>query len=364
MKHTKVIIYNPKLREYVGSINAALLVASLEQCFSEMGQGFNKFLEPCGHEKYVPGESWIEALHMTTTEFRTAFKYIGVVYKSKKEYNLSRDKFQGKMYLSYYDRLSKLTYYMRNDDLVDRVLDEVEDQTTVEHTEVIKAELVEDRKAVVETRNQEFQDGIIDYKTKINTNTNTKRQIKTQSKSDTCNPDIEQSLFKTGEASRGDLPGDTPYIQDSSDNDSKQDKDFVPFEKIKELFNQICQSHDPILEWSMTQKQKIKMLWDRYDQALEVFEKAFQKLEASDFLSGRIKAWKAQLDWLFKPGHFSDVLANKYRNFREKSKNYSKALGQMVSDQIHSHEWDFDEIEILERKRIDQILERQLFEIG
>ena len=109
MENLKVIHYYPELREYVGSINAVLIASHLEDCFKEKGKKFCKFLEPCGHGYYKEGESWIEVLHMTGTEFRTAFKHIGVVYKSKREYNCSQDKFQGKMYLSYYDRISKLT---------------------------------------------------------------------------------------------------------------------------------------------------------------------------------------------------------------------------------------------------------------
>lgn len=96
MSSVKGVYYNPNLRAYVGSINAVLLVAYLEKCFEEKGAIFHKFMEPCGHSEYVEGESWIEISQMTTTEFRTAFKHIGMVYKSKKEYNLSKDKFQGK----------------------------------------------------------------------------------------------------------------------------------------------------------------------------------------------------------------------------------------------------------------------------
>ena len=84
-------------------------------------------MEPCKHSKYVEGESVVEELQMTSTEFRTAFKHIGIVYKSKKAFNKSEDKFQGKMYLSYYDRITKLTYYVRNNELVNRKLHKLEE---------------------------------------------------------------------------------------------------------------------------------------------------------------------------------------------------------------------------------------------
>ena len=127
MSELRVIHYYPSLREETGSVNAAIIVAYLEACFKEKGKLFYKFMEPCKHSKYVEGESVVEELQMTSTEFRTAFKHIGVVYKSKKAFNKSEDKFQGKMYLSYYDRITKLTYYVRNNELVNRKLHKLEE---------------------------------------------------------------------------------------------------------------------------------------------------------------------------------------------------------------------------------------------
>ena len=127
--------------------------------------------------------------------------------------------------------------------------------------------------------------------------------------------------------------------------------DEVPYEAIKELFNQICKSHDPVQNWSFWQKNKIRKLWVKYGQDLAAFKAVFEKLEASDFLSGRVKDWKAQLDWLFKPAHFSDILNDKYQNY---SKKKTERKGFCVD--IESHNWDFDEIERLEQRRIDRIL--------
>ena len=141
MSNLKTIYYYPELREEVGSINAVIIMGYLENCFGERGQVFYKFMEPCNHRDYIEGQSFVEELGMTAAEFRTAFKYIGVVYKSKKAFELSKDKFQGKMYLSYYDRMSKLTYYMRNDDKMSGVrkeMDEAEEACSAEQVARMK----------------------------------------------------------------------------------------------------------------------------------------------------------------------------------------------------------------------------------
>lgn len=111
----KTLKYCPELNTFTGSITASLLMCQLEYWFHHTkGEAFYKFLEPCKDPHYHTGDSWIEEIGFTKAEFRTAFKHIGTVYKSKTEFLKSKDPFAGKLYLSYYDRIKKLTYYLRN----------------------------------------------------------------------------------------------------------------------------------------------------------------------------------------------------------------------------------------------------------
>lgn len=121
MSQSTVIKYQPALRKIAGSLSATVLMSQLEYWFSKQGRAFYKFIEPCDHKLYKEGDSWSEELAFSGAEFRNAFKQIGVVYKTKKAYRESEDRFQGKMYLSYFDRVRKVTYYMRNDKLVENV---------------------------------------------------------------------------------------------------------------------------------------------------------------------------------------------------------------------------------------------------
>lgn len=122
-KIMKYLKYCPELNHITGSITASLLMCQLEYWFQKKDyKPFYKFLEPCSFEHYHKGDSWTEELGFTKVEFRSAFRRIGKVYKSKTEYKQSKDKFEEKLYLSYYDRMRKLTYYMRNDPLIHTLL--------------------------------------------------------------------------------------------------------------------------------------------------------------------------------------------------------------------------------------------------
>ena len=123
MSLQKVLKYCPKLNKITGSVTASILMCQLEYWFQKThDQPFYKFLEPCEDTCYKEGDSWTEELGFSRFEFRTAFSKIGVVYPSKTAYLKSKDPFQGKLYLSYRDRIKKRTYYVRNTQAVNALL--------------------------------------------------------------------------------------------------------------------------------------------------------------------------------------------------------------------------------------------------
>lgn len=109
----------------IKSVVACILMQQLDYWFKDYPQGFYKFLEQpaTNHRAYKVGDSWTEELGISADEFRTAFDQIGIRYKSKKEYDAAEDKFQGKYYCSYTDKLARLTHYFRNHEVVDAALD-------------------------------------------------------------------------------------------------------------------------------------------------------------------------------------------------------------------------------------------------
>lgn len=122
------IPYVKELRPAAKSVASCILMQQLDYWFNKHPNGFYKFLEPSpGNENYLEEDSWIEELGFSAEEFKTAFSNIGIAYKSKTEFDqasskfLSQDKIE-KFYCSYFDRQTKLTFYFRNHNLVDKLL--------------------------------------------------------------------------------------------------------------------------------------------------------------------------------------------------------------------------------------------------
>lgn len=114
----------------VKSTNACILMQQLEYWMAIKPKGFYKFQAPPETTQfaYRIGDSWTEELGISENEFRTAFKQIGVGYKSKKLYDAARvngDEFDGKYYCCYFDKVSRLTHYFRNTSLVETAIDQV-----------------------------------------------------------------------------------------------------------------------------------------------------------------------------------------------------------------------------------------------
>lgn len=123
----RVIPYIKELRNFTGSIAASILLQQLEYWFSRHdGEPFYKFLSAApNNQGYRDGDSWEEELNITADEFRCAFDKIGVRYKSKTDFRAAEDKFQGKYFCSYTDRVSGLTWYFRNAEAIDHLISEL-----------------------------------------------------------------------------------------------------------------------------------------------------------------------------------------------------------------------------------------------
>lgn len=110
----------------VKSVVACILMQQLDYWFHIQGNetDFYKFLEPSPNQSaYRVGDSWTEELGIGVDQYRTAFDQIGTRYKDKKSYNAATDKFQGKYYCSYFNKVTRQTHYFRNNELLDSHLD-------------------------------------------------------------------------------------------------------------------------------------------------------------------------------------------------------------------------------------------------
>lgn len=113
---------NFQINKLTGSMLSTTLLFVLEYGFRKNPEGYFKFIEPCSHKLYKAGYSLIEELGCGRHTFVRAFKRIGAKYNSRTDFEKATDKFQGKLYASYYDRNTNLTIFIRNHELVEKTL--------------------------------------------------------------------------------------------------------------------------------------------------------------------------------------------------------------------------------------------------
>ena len=87
----------------------------------------------------------------------------------------------------------------------------------------------------------------------------------------------------------------------------------IDYQKIANLYNDICISFPKITKLSDARKKSIKARLNTY--TIDDFTQLFTKAQASDFLKGKNnRNWQANFDWLIKDNNMVKVLDGNYDN--------------------------------------------------
>lgn len=162
--------------------------------------------------------------------------------------------------------------------------------------------------AVIDENNVKYQAKADNMATNRNKKSD-RNQSEIRQKSDRNQPEIES-----------DNDNDNVYVNDNdnvNDNDTVSPSEIIVHtskqaEDVISQYNTICLSLPKVTKLTERRKRAIRARLKDYtiDEIISVFEKA----EASDFLTGRIKEWKANFDWLMKPENFVKVIEDTYIN--------------------------------------------------
>ena len=99
-------------------------------------------------------------------------------------------------------------------------------------------------------------------------------------------------------------------------------KSHVPFEEVKELYNNTCASLRKIRVIDGKRTLAISARFTKYG-SIDAFKELFEKAEASPYLKGDNKHdWKADFDWLVKATNMAKVLEGKYDARAPNEKEY------------------------------------------
>jgi hypothetical protein len=104
---------------------------------------------------------------------------------------------------------------------------------------------------------------------------------------------------------------DKPEVPDTFDK-----VPLCPHQEIIGLYHKILPELTAVRIWSDSRQAFLRSRWreDPARQELKWWEDFFQKVKASDFLMGRVKEFKVDLEWLVRPTNFIKVIEGKFKN--------------------------------------------------
>lgn len=113
-------------------------------------------------------------------------------------------------------------------------------------------------------------------------------------------------------------------MQSGEESPDKVKADKVPYEEIIDMFNTSCKSLPKVKARSKGRDKSIKSLFRRCGN-LDNIKNFFNKVESSNFLSGRDGKWlNCNFDWIMKEGNYIKIIEGSYDNIRQ---NRAKGYG-------------------------------------
>jgi len=103
-----LIVYRPRLNQITGSVLSTILLQQIIYWAHKSQNHFYKFMRPCNHELYKPGDSWEEELGFTRRELDGSLKSIA------RKFNPKRDPVPTDALVVFYTDIRRLTWYSVN----------------------------------------------------------------------------------------------------------------------------------------------------------------------------------------------------------------------------------------------------------
>lgn len=266
MKQYNFVKYHPQIDQITGSQQGTLILSALEYWFIKKPDGFYKFMEPCSHRLYKKGDSWLEEVGLVRKRFARAFEEFGIKYPSRSAFENAEDKFEGKLYASYYDRYTNRTFFVRNHDLAKETLNPY-----------FKAKKVDDHKG----------DG-------------------TSNKSTDSLPHKPLSTGHNGRSYK-----DTKSTTRNLSNDKSHAEEIV--KKMIEVWTALVEEGRDKIELSSKRIAYLKQAFrDKFDSCLEKWKKYCLEIASRRFLMGEKTSWRVSLDWALKFTNIQKIFDGHY----------------------------------------------------
>ena len=84
------------------------------------------------------------------------------------------------------------------------------------------------------------------------------------------------------------------------------------YHSVIDSFNSVCKSLPKVLKLTEKRRKAIKNAKRQLGEMS--FDDLFEKVEQSDFLTGKIKDWNCDFDWILKPSNLTKIIEDVYKN--------------------------------------------------
>ncbi len=279
MKRAYFIKHDQRIKRIIGCDRATLIFDRLEFYSSRQPDGFYKFIEPNSHRLYKKDDSWTELLDCHRTSFWRAFKLIGKKHVSRWSFEQSKDKFEGKLYASYYDRLTNRMFFIRNHEAVEAFLAKVQAEPNPSDC----------------SRSNHPQNACL---------------MASTSPSSTALPLASRSVG-TEQNVRSYIETKNTSKELSKDNSHASDE---IVKKMIEFWTALVEEGKGQIELTSKRIAFLKQAFkDKFNNCLEKWKKYCQDIASSRFLMGEIKSsFRATLDWALKFEIIQKILEGNY----------------------------------------------------
>jgi hypothetical protein len=117
-------------------------------------------------------------------------------------------------------------------------------------------------------------------------------------------------------------------VNDNVNCNDKENTRKKSAERIVDLYHKRCPSLPKVMKLTDARIRCINSRLKEYSE--EEVEKAFDKVEQSDFLKGEKGGWKASFDWILKPANTVKILEGNYDN--KKDNGFMEGLMRYVNE--------------------------------
>ena len=143
----------------------------------------------------------------------------------------------------------------------------------------------------------------------------------------------ENDIREGIEAEKTDAGASSPPTADTEEDVRKER---VPYDRIRDLWNETCKGFNNVHTLSKSRKAKISVRVTEMggvEKAMETIEKLFRKVSESKFLNGdNDRSWKASFDWLFENDkNWVKVMEGNYDN-REQNGGHMERMNTNMTN--------------------------------